>query len=107
MDEREFEALNQRLVELKIEHRDLDDAIAVLTTKDRFDQLQIQRLKRRKLRLKDEIQRLNDELFGSATDRIDPWSSTPRWRHRVQLFGFGAGSTGKGDRAWAPIPSAI
>ncbi len=63
MNENEFETLHQRLVELKIEHRDLDDTIAVLTAKDRFDQLQIQRMKRKKLRLKDEIQRLEDALF--------------------------------------------
>ncbi|MCP4327726.1 MAG: DUF465 domain-containing protein [Alphaproteobacteria bacterium] len=63
MDERDTQALHRRLDGLRSEHRDLDDIIGNLTSKGPFDQLQIQRLKKRKLRLKDEIQRLEDQLF--------------------------------------------
>jgi len=56
------EELRRMLEELRIEHRDLDDVIARLTEKAPFDQLQLQRLKKRKLGLKDAIARLKDDL---------------------------------------------
>lgn len=46
-----------------MEHRDLDSAIEALRDLAGHDQLQLQRLKRRKLRLKDEIAQLNDLLL--------------------------------------------
>ena len=49
------EELRKRLEMLRIEHRDLDAAIDALTTAAPADQLQIARLKKRKLRLKDQI----------------------------------------------------
>jgi len=49
-----------RLEALKSEHRDLDTAIEALRDKAAPDQLQIARLKKRKLRLKDEIAKLED-----------------------------------------------
>jgi hypothetical protein len=52
----------QQLEQLKIEHRDLDDAIAALTMQTVVDQLQIARLKKKKLILKDRIMRLEDQL---------------------------------------------
>lgn len=52
----------RRLARLRQEHRDLDTAIDALEA-DATDQLQLRRLKRQKLRLKDEIQRLEDVLF--------------------------------------------
>lgn len=52
----------QQLVQLKIEHRDLDDAIQALTAQTLIDQLQIARLKKKKLVLKDQIMRLEDQL---------------------------------------------
>ncbi len=52
----------QQLEQLKIEHRDLDDAIAALTMQPVVDQLQIARLKKKKLILKDRIIRLEDQL---------------------------------------------
>jgi hypothetical protein len=58
----ELEELQRMLEELRIEHRDLDDVIARLTEKAPFDQLQLQRLKKRKLGLKDSIRRLENEL---------------------------------------------
>jgi hypothetical protein len=48
-------AFQQRLVELKIEHRDLDVAITRLAHDPVHDELQLRRLKRRKLLLKDQI----------------------------------------------------
>ncbi|WP_295495618.1 DUF465 domain-containing protein [Sphingorhabdus sp. EL138] len=52
----------QQLAQLKIEHRDLDDAIQALTAQTLVDQLQIARLKKKKLILKDQIMRLEDQL---------------------------------------------
>lgn len=50
--------LNRRLADLETEHRDLDDVIARIAENAVYDQLQVQRLKKRKLRLKDEIARI-------------------------------------------------
>jgi hypothetical protein len=52
-----------RLVRLRMEHRDLDAAIEALLAVPAPDQLQIARLKKRKLRLKDEIAVLEDRLI--------------------------------------------
>jgi hypothetical protein len=52
-----------RLAELRVEHRDLDDVIARLLEGPYVDQLQIRRLKKRKLFLKDFIARLESELI--------------------------------------------
>jgi hypothetical protein len=52
-----------RLVRLRTEHRDLDSAIEALLAVPAPDQLQIARLKKRKLRLKDEIAQLEDHLI--------------------------------------------
>jgi len=54
--------MRQRLVMLRTEHRDLDAAIMALTSTDSQDQLQIARLKKRKLRLKDQIAIFEDYL---------------------------------------------
>ena len=48
---------------LRMEHRDLDDAIAALLQSNTTDQLQIARLKKRKLRLRDELAELEDRLI--------------------------------------------
>ena len=55
--------MKHRLADLKTEHRDLDDVIARLLDKAPFDQLQLQRLKKRKLLLKDEISLLESRLL--------------------------------------------
>lgn len=55
MDEIERAMLEQRIMQLKIEHRDLDDVIKRLSDAGDYDQLQLQRMKRRKLLLKDQI----------------------------------------------------
>lgn len=49
------EVLQARLVELRIEHRDLDEAITRLTSAPSEDQLMLRRLKKRKLLIKDRI----------------------------------------------------
>jgi hypothetical protein len=63
MDKPSVYQLRQRLEELRSEHRDLDDVIAHLADTRPYDQLQLQRMKKRKLRLKDEILRIEDELL--------------------------------------------
>ncbi|MEM1019121.1 MAG: YdcH family protein [Sphingomonadales bacterium] len=55
-------ALRQQLSLLRQEHQDLDSAIAALTSDAPFDQLQVQRLKKKKLKLRDEIARIEDQL---------------------------------------------
>ena len=52
-----------RLVRLRMEHRDLDAAIDAMIAMTAPDQLQLARLKKRKLRLRDEIQLLEDQLI--------------------------------------------
>ena len=56
-------AAASRLVRLRLEHRDLDAAIEALRATAAPDQLQLARLKKRKLRLKDEIAQLEDRLI--------------------------------------------
>ena len=56
------EVLQIQLAVFKSEHRDLDDAISALVEKGTADQLTLQRLKKRKLALKDKITRLEDRL---------------------------------------------
>ncbi|MEC7488149.1 MAG: DUF465 domain-containing protein [Pseudomonadota bacterium] len=58
----EKEALRQKLAGLELEHRDLDDVIARLTERAPYDQLQLQRLKKRKLILKDQISRIEAQV---------------------------------------------
>jgi hypothetical protein len=57
------EEMRKRLAVLRIEHRDLDAAIDALTAAGASDQLQIARLKKRKLRLKDQISHIEDYLI--------------------------------------------
>jgi hypothetical protein len=52
-----------RLVRLRMEHRDLDSAIEALRSTSAPDQLQLARLKKRKLRLRDEIAQLEDGMI--------------------------------------------
>jgi len=57
------EEMRKRLEGLRLEHRDLDAAIDALSGAGAHDQLQIARLKKRKLRLKDQIAMLEDYLI--------------------------------------------
>lgn len=63
MNEDQNDVIRQKLTELLSEHRDLDDVIARVTDQGPYDQLQIQRLKKRKLLLKDLISQLESELL--------------------------------------------
>lgn len=57
------DSLLRNLHELRSEHRDLDTVIARMSTAGSADQLQLQRLKKRKLLLKDEIARVESRLI--------------------------------------------
>ncbi|AKH19370.1 YdcH family protein [Sedimenticola thiotaurini] len=59
----QHEELRNRLFQVRQEHRDLDVAIAALTETAYRNELQLKRLKRRKLMLKDAITKLEDELI--------------------------------------------
>jgi hypothetical protein len=62
LTEDEIEAIQVKLHELRMEHRDLDDVIAHLQASTYPDMLQITRLKKRKLLLKDMIYKLEEQL---------------------------------------------
>ncbi len=57
------EQLHKKLEQLRVEHRDLDDIIDRLQSAQPVDLVQIQRLKKRKLILKDMIQKAESELL--------------------------------------------
>lgn len=57
------EEVRAKLEELRIQHRDLDDVIARIVEEVPFDQLRMQRMKKRKLQLRDQIAELEDQLI--------------------------------------------
>ena len=57
------EEIKRRISELNLEHRDLDRAIEALEHNPFHDELQLKRLKKRKLMLKDQITRLESQLI--------------------------------------------
>lgn len=63
MNKRDPAAIAERLAELRMEHRALDEAISRLSEDSYVDQLQLTRLKKRKLYLKDTIARLESALI--------------------------------------------
>jgi len=63
LSEEEKAQIRERLLVLEIEHHDLDDVIARLSADPVQDRLQLQRLKKRKLILKDQIQRMRTRLI--------------------------------------------
>lgn len=63
ISEAEAGALRLRLEQLRLEHRDLDDVIERLIHDPHIDQLQLKRLKKRKLFLKDLMKRLESDLI--------------------------------------------
>jgi hypothetical protein len=63
MKSEEERQLSAELERLKQEHRDLDAAIDALLSAPSYDRLQVQRMKKRKLQLKDQIGRIEDQLF--------------------------------------------
>jgi hypothetical protein len=63
MESEDIRELRATLAKLKQEHRDLDSAINALELSGRADPLQLKRLKKKKLYLKDEIARIEDQLL--------------------------------------------
>lgn len=55
--------IKEKLSQLEVEHRDLDDVIQTLMSKQDFDQLKVSRLKKRKLSLKDQIAAMRNQLI--------------------------------------------
>lgn len=62
MEEDEIEVIKRKIKELEIEHRDLDEIISRLSDDMAQDELQLRRLKKRKLYLKDHINILERRL---------------------------------------------
>lgn len=62
LSEDERGAIREHIERLRQEHRDLDAAIEALMRSGAADQLQLQRLKKRKLALRDRVKRLENEL---------------------------------------------
>ncbi len=62
LSDEEISAFNAEIDRLRDEHRDLDAAIAALQAASTVDQLQLQRLKKRKLALRDRISALEDMI---------------------------------------------
>ncbi len=62
-DDKDGNNVRLKLTQLRLEHRDLDEAIVALEAGAQRDQLRLTRLKKRKLGLKDEIARLEDQLL--------------------------------------------
>ncbi len=62
MTKEEERALREQLARLQQEHRDLDAAIAALAASPASDLIQVQRLKKRKLVLRDKIRAIDDQL---------------------------------------------
>jgi hypothetical protein len=63
MDEEALNNLRSRIAELRIEHRDLDEAVMRLTEDPWPDQMRLTRLKKRKLQIRDAISRLESLLI--------------------------------------------
>lgn len=63
MERRDERELREELVELRAEHRELDEKIVALETEAVSDQLLIKRLKKKKLVLKDRITAIEDKLL--------------------------------------------
>ncbi len=59
---RDPEQIKRQIVELQLEHRDLDEVIAKLIASTETDELQLRRLKKRKLQIKDTIVLLQMQL---------------------------------------------
>ena len=62
-----FDTLTNRITELKSEHRALDSQLEALSADPTIDDLQVRRLKKRKLFLKDSIAHLEKQLAPDAT----------------------------------------
>lgn len=63
LTDEEIQKMQERLFELKQEHRDLDDVINRLLVSPDVEELQIKRFKKRKLKIKDAISQLENTLI--------------------------------------------
>jgi len=63
MDDTQRQQLQLLITELQHEHRDLDMIISTLSAQPQVDQLQLRRLKKRKLLLRDRIERVESQLI--------------------------------------------
>lgn len=63
MSKTSVEDIQRRIIELEVEHRDLDSVIDMLSRDGRPEELQLRRLKKRKLQLKDHITLLKMQLI--------------------------------------------
>ena len=63
MTDDEIEEIKDKISSLSLEHKDLDDALVLLLQQPFIDELQIQRMKKRKLSLKDQIKKLESKLI--------------------------------------------
>jgi hypothetical protein len=63
LNEEEIQQARNDLIELQIEHRDLDHAIDIMLQNAYIDQLRLRRMKKRKLKLKDNIERLESMII--------------------------------------------
>ncbi len=63
METNDVEHYKRRLVELRVEHRDLDDVITRLAKDPLVDELELKRRKKRKLLIKDQIARLESKAI--------------------------------------------
>ncbi|MDH3343364.1 MAG: DUF465 domain-containing protein [Gammaproteobacteria bacterium] len=63
LSEDEISDIKTRVIELKLEHRDLNQLIEQLVRDPSFEELHIKRLKKRKLQVKDELARLENKLI--------------------------------------------
>ncbi len=59
----DFDSIRNKVAELRTEHRDLDDVINRLTEDGGYNQVQVQRLKKRKLSIRDQITRLESQIL--------------------------------------------
>lgn len=63
LSQAEIKLIKTRIVELELEHRDLDQLIEQLVRDSGFEELHIKRLKKRKLQIKDELKKLENKLI--------------------------------------------
>lgn len=63
LSDEEIRQIKTRIVELELEHRDLDQLTEQLARDPSFEELHIKRLKKRKLQIKDELSRLENKLI--------------------------------------------
>ena len=63
LSQAEIKQIQTRIIELELEHRDLDQLIEQLEIDPRFEELHIKRLKKRKLKIKDELSLLKNKLI--------------------------------------------